>query len=63
VFGDYFASELERLDELSEDGLVKLDARMIRVTPRGRLLLRIIAMTFDAYLERESSLLRFSRTI
>jgi oxygen-independent coproporphyrinogen III oxidase len=63
VFDDYFASELERLDALSEDGLVTLDARMIRVTARGRLLLRIVAMTFDAYLERESSLLRFSRTI
>ncbi|MCW8809247.1 MAG: oxygen-independent coproporphyrinogen III oxidase [Rhodanobacter sp.] len=63
AFADYFASELQRMDALAEDGLVTLDARMIRVTAKGRLLLRTVAMTFDAYLAKESSLLRFSRTI
>jgi oxygen-independent coproporphyrinogen-3 oxidase len=42
---------------------VTLDGRMIRVTPRGRLLLRSIAMCFDAYLHADEAPKRFSRTI
>lgn len=63
VFAEYFAAELERLRALAGDGLVTLDERRIRVTPRGRLLLRIVAMCFDAYLGRTSSPARFSRAI
>jgi oxygen-independent coproporphyrinogen-3 oxidase len=63
VFADYFESALTRLHRLAEDGLVTLDERSIRVTPRGRLLLRSIAMCFDAYLEQPSTPARYSRTI
>ena len=49
VFSKYFGAELQRLRGLVGDGLVALDERTIRVTPRGRLLLRIVAMCFDAY--------------
>ncbi len=62
LFDVYFSAELRRLRALAEDGLVTLDARFIRVTPRGRLLLRIIAMCFDAYLE-EAQTASYSRTI
>jgi oxygen-independent coproporphyrinogen-3 oxidase len=62
-FADYFAAELARLHELAGDGLVTLDERMIRVTPRGRLLLRIVAMSFDAYLGKQAERPRFSRAI
>ncbi|ULU25242.1 oxygen-independent coproporphyrinogen III oxidase [Dyella terrae] len=62
-FGDAFASELERLDQCVDDGLVELDANVIRVTPRGRLLLRNVAMCFDAYLSRALDAPRYSRTI
>jgi oxygen-independent coproporphyrinogen-3 oxidase len=62
VFDVYFAGELRRLKALAKDGLVTLDARFIRVTPRGRLLLRIIAMCFDAYLE-EAQTASYSRAI
>jgi oxygen-independent coproporphyrinogen-3 oxidase len=62
-FADYFAAELTRLRELAGDGLVTLDERMIRVTPRGRLLLRIVAMSFDAYLGKQAEQPRFSRAI
>ena len=54
VFADYFAAELERLRQLEADGLVELDTQVLRVTPRGRLLLRNVAMCFDAYLSREA---------
>lgn len=50
AFTDHFAHELERMQRLAADGLVELDARVLRVTRRGRLLLRVLAMCFDAYL-------------
>jgi oxygen-independent coproporphyrinogen-3 oxidase len=51
--------------ELARDGLVAFDAGAIRITPRGRLLMRIVAMAFDAYLARprEQQVARFSRVI
>ncbi len=49
-FAQHFGAELERLRPLQDDGLVVRDAGAIRVTPSGRLLLRPIAMVFDAYL-------------
>ncbi|MHB1274097.1 MAG: oxygen-independent coproporphyrinogen III oxidase [Rhodanobacter sp.] len=63
IFDKYFAAEMDRLRALAEDGLVTLDARTIRVTSRGRLLLRIIAMCFDAYLQGAAQPARYSRTI
>jgi oxygen-independent coproporphyrinogen-3 oxidase len=63
-FGEYFAPELVRLEELARDGLIVLDASGFEVTPRGRLLLRIVAMAFDAYLARPSEQApRYSRVI
>ncbi|MGQ0587365.1 MAG: oxygen-independent coproporphyrinogen III oxidase [Gammaproteobacteria bacterium] len=49
-FREHFAAELRRLRALEDDGLVERRARGIRVTGAGRLLLRPIAMGFDAYL-------------
>lgn len=63
VFGQYFAAELDRLARLAKDDLVEVDERQIRVTARGRLLLRIIAMCFDAYLHQGPVSQRFSRAI
>ena len=49
-FSEYFAAALEKLQPLAVDGLVTLEPARIAATPRGRLLLRIIAMCFDRYL-------------
>jgi oxygen-independent coproporphyrinogen-3 oxidase len=49
-FSDYFAQELQDLRELVEDGLVEVQPGWIVVTPRGRLLVRIVCMVFDRYL-------------
>jgi oxygen-independent coproporphyrinogen-3 oxidase len=49
-FGSYFGKELEQLAVLREDGLVDLTGGRIALTPVGRLLMRNVAMTFDAYL-------------
>ena len=51
-FRGYFAAELERVKELQKDGLIDLTSRGLQITPRGRFLLRIVAMCFDAYLGR-----------
>jgi oxygen-independent coproporphyrinogen-3 oxidase len=63
LFDEYFVRERQRLAPLRDDGLVEEDARMLRVTSRGRLLLRIIAMCFDAYLGDEARASRYSRVI
>ena len=44
-FREYFASEIEKLDVLEKDDLLVLSDAGIEITPRGRLLLRNIAMT------------------
>ena len=49
-FDDYFAAELERLPELIDEGLANVDGTAIRLTALGRLLVRVIAAVFDAYL-------------
>lgn len=63
VFADYFGAELAALEPLAADGLVHVDGAGIAVTPRGRLLLRVIAMVFDAYLQQPAGTVRYSRVI
>ena len=53
TFDEYFAAELERLEEPRDDGLVTLDAGEIRVTPLGRIFIRNVAMIFDRYLHEQ----------
>ncbi|MDH3589937.1 MAG: oxygen-independent coproporphyrinogen III oxidase [Gammaproteobacteria bacterium] len=62
-FRDYFERELALLQPLADDGLVTVDAAAIHITPRGRLLLRSIAMVFDRYLQSSQGDQRFSRAI
>jgi len=52
-FPSYFATALAQLRPLAIDGLVTLTSRSITATARGRLLLRVIAMCFDRYLDAE----------
>jgi len=59
----YFDEELQRLQQMMLDGLVEIDEGVVHVMPRGRMLLRNIAMCFDAYLPVASAPRAFSRTI
>ncbi|HUY84384.1 MAG TPA: oxygen-independent coproporphyrinogen III oxidase [Steroidobacteraceae bacterium] len=62
-FDAYFADELERLGTLVSDGLVERDGRRIALTPRGHLLMRNVAMVFDAYKNAGAGAPRLSRVI
>jgi len=62
-FDDYFARELEALKPLEEAGLVTCDAEWISVTPRGRLLVRALAMVFDRYLHADLRSRPYSRIV
>jgi len=62
-FRNYFASEIDRLKPLADDELIELSDAGVRITPKGRLLLRNIAMTFDRYIGNEENSNRFSKAI
>jgi len=51
------------LEELKADGLVTFDGDVLRVTTLGQLLVRNVAMLFDAYLKRADGKRQFSRTV
>ena len=54
-FDAYFEDAIARMAPLVADGLVRLEPDVIEATPRGRWLLRNIAMCFDAYLARPAA--------
>jgi len=62
-FANYFDEDLRLLSQLQEDGLVTLGPDVIEVTPRGRLLIRHVAMCFDPYLRHPREPIRYSRAI
>jgi oxygen-independent coproporphyrinogen-3 oxidase len=51
-FEDYFFDDLLKLRPFIEQGLVENDADAVRVTNSGLLIIRNVAMCFDAYLEQ-----------
>ncbi|WP_144979564.1 oxygen-independent coproporphyrinogen III oxidase [Halomonas sp. C22] len=58
----YFASALERLQPAERDGLLQREGNRLRATPTGRLLIRHLAMAFDARLQSQSSQ-RYSKIV
>lgn len=63
AFHEYFATELETLKPLADDGLIQITPDAIIVTPYGRLLVRSVAMVFDRYLREQREKARYSRVI
>jgi oxygen-independent coproporphyrinogen-3 oxidase len=61
-FDAYFADALEALKPMVDDGLAEFAHPGLRVLPAGRLLLRHLAMAFDAYLPSVQTS-RFSKVI
>lgn len=62
-FQEYFATELEQLREMQEQGLVTLGPEGIEVTAMGWYFVRGIALVFDRHLQLDRNRARFSRII
>lgn len=62
-FKTYFEADLTQLRELENDGLVEVTAEVIRITPKGRFLARIVAMRFDRYLREARTTAKYSKVI
>jgi oxygen-independent coproporphyrinogen III oxidase len=62
-FARYFEEELQGLTPFIEDGLVQDNITEIIISPKARLLIRNICMTFDAYMKKHINQQRFSRVI
>jgi oxygen-independent coproporphyrinogen-3 oxidase len=62
-FGNYFAAEMEVMQDLAEQGLVTLDETGIQVTANGWFFVRAVAMAFDRYLQADRNRARFSKII
>lgn len=63
VFDDYFAQDIALLKPLESDGLVTIRQHVIKVQPKGHLLIRNICMCFDTYMRRMARQQQFSRVI
>ena len=62
-FDDYFRRELAELKQFEDEGLVENTDEWVSVTPRGKLLVRAIAMQFDRYLRSDERVRRYSKII
>ncbi|EHJ92896.1 oxygen-independent coproporphyrinogen III oxidase [Vreelandella boliviensis] len=58
----YFAPALERLQSAEQDGLLNRSGDQLSATPMGRLLIRHIAMAFDAHLSGQTGQ-RYSKIV
>jgi oxygen-independent coproporphyrinogen III oxidase len=62
-FDDYFATELKELREYEREGLLEIFPQSIKVTPKGRMLIRNICMVFDKYLRTRQQHALYSKVI
>ena len=62
-FKEYFNKEINSYIDMENDNLVILHDNKIEVTEMGRLLIRNIAMKFDAYIDDEKEVSKYSKTI
>ena len=60
---DYFAVELQEFAQLAEKGLLQLNGTQLSVTPKGRFLIRNIAMVMDYYLRHKETTAKYSQTV
>jgi oxygen-independent coproporphyrinogen-3 oxidase len=63
---EYLAEEFQQLKPFLDDGLLNWEEKVLTVGSAGKLFVRNVAMTFDAYLKSnrpEKSKVQFSRTI
>ncbi len=62
-FAQYFAAELADMTTLATKGLIELNETGLTVTPKGRFLIRNIAMVFDRHLRSRDTAAQYSQTV
>ncbi len=62
-FKQYFASEMENMAAMQDQGLLTVDDAGIHVTELGWFFVRGVAMVFDKYLQADKNRARFSKII
>jgi coproporphyrinogen dehydrogenase len=64
-FATYFAEELPELDKMASLGLIEWNtvSGSLKVTPKGRFVIRNIAMIFDYYLRHQETRAKYSQTV
>jgi oxygen-independent coproporphyrinogen-3 oxidase len=64
-FEDYFAQDIKKLAVFIADGLLENDVNKIKIVGSGILIIRNVAMCFDAYLEKMTKVNKpvFSKTV
>lgn len=62
-FTEHFAEDLALLKPLMEDGLIEQTETGLKVSPKGRLLIRNICLCFDTYSRAAAKRQQFSRII
>jgi oxygen-independent coproporphyrinogen III oxidase len=62
-FDEYFRRELAELKPFEDEGLVENTREWISVLPRGKLLIRAIAMSFDRYLKNDERVRKYSKIV
>src|SRR4029450_6378590 len=62
-FDDYFKTEIAELKMFEDEGLVENTPEWISVTPKGKLLVRAVAMTFERYLRAAQRARRYSKIV
>ncbi|MCB6183618.1 oxygen-independent coproporphyrinogen III oxidase [Leeia sp. TBRC 13508] len=60
---DFFSAEQTQLQQLAKDGLLSISKEAVYVQPKGRLLIRNIAMVFDQHLREKQTAARYSKVI
>ena len=62
-FDSYFATEMKELREYEREGLLEISPQSIKVTPKGRMLIRNICMVFDKCLRTRQEHALYSKVI
>jgi oxygen-independent coproporphyrinogen-3 oxidase len=62
-FDEYFKVELADMKLFEDEGLVEVTPEWVTVTPKGKLLVRAVAMTFDSYLRADQRARRYSKIV
>ena len=62
-FTEYFQAEWSDLQSMAAAGLLEYNRNNITVTPKGRFLIRNIAMIFDHHLRHKETTAKYSQTV